>query len=65
GLTVLLNWPISTIVEAKTGVANLAILPWQGGLILVVISVILSLIAGLIPSKIASKKDPVESLRSE
>ena len=44
---------------------KVASLPFMGGLILVIISVILTVIAGLIPSKMAAKKDPVESLRSE
>lgn len=64
-ITLILNFPISTIVEHYTGVANIAILPWQGGIILVLISLLLTIIAGLIPSKYASKKDPVEALRSE
>lgn len=64
-ITLILNFPISTIVEYYTGVANIAILPWQGGIILVLISLLLTIIAGLIPSKYASKKDPVEALRSE
>lgn len=64
-ITLILNFPINTIVEHYTGVANIAILPWQGGIILVLISLLLTIIAGLIPSKYASKKDPVEALRSE
>lgn len=64
-ITLILNFPISTIVEHYTSVANIAILPWQGGIILVLISLLLTIIAGLIPSKYASKKDPVEALRSE
>lgn len=64
-ITLILNFPISAIVEHYTGVANIAILPWQGGVILVLISLLLTIIAGLIPSKYASKKDPVEALRSE
>lgn len=64
-ITVLLNIPISMIVENLTGVSHIASLPWQGGLILILISLILTVIAGLIPSRFASKKDPVEALRSE
>lgn len=64
-ITVLLNLPISMIVENLTGVAHIALLPWQGGVILVLISLVLTVIAGLIPSGIASRKDPVEALRSE
>ena len=65
GITVLLNIPISMIVEDLTGVANIASLPYAGGIILILISLILTVIAGLIPSRIASKKDPVEALRTE
>lgn len=64
-VTLLLNLPISVIVEQLTGVANIAVLPMAGGVILVLISLLLTTIAGLIPSRIASKKDPVEALRSE
>ena len=65
GLTVLLNIPISMVVENLTGVANVAVLPWQGGLILIAINLVLTMIAGLIPASIASKKNPVEALRTE
>ena len=46
-------------------VAGVSALPWKGGAMLVIISVILTLIGGLIPSRIAAKKDPVIALRSE
>ena len=46
-------------------VANVSSLPVAGGIVLVLISLVLTIIAGLIPSRIASKKDPVEALRSE
>lgn len=65
GITVLLDIPISLIIKSLAGISNVAVLPWQGGLILVAISMVLTLIAGLIPSKIAAKKDPVIALRSE
>ncbi len=64
-VTVLLCFPINRIVNNLTGVDNIAKLPIMGGIILIIISVVLTLIAGLIPSRLASKKDPVESLRSE
>lgn len=64
-VTVILNIPISIIVENLTGVANIAHLPIAGGVILILISLALTTIAGLIPSRIASKKDPVEALRTE
>lgn len=47
------------------GVSSLSSLPVYGALILIIISTILTIIAGLIPSKMASKKDPVEALRSQ
>ena len=65
GVTLLLNIPISAIVEDLSGVANIAQLPLAGGVILVIISLLLTTIAGLIPSRIASRKDPVEALRTE
>ena len=64
-VTLLLDIPISLIIHSLAGISNVAALPWQGGLILVAISMCLTLIAGLIPSRLASKKDPVIALRSE
>lgn len=64
-VTILLNIPVSAIICSLAGIKNVAVLPWQGGLILVAISMLLTFIAGLIPSRIASKKDPVVALRSE
>lgn len=65
GVTLLLNIPISIIAEKLTGISNIAVLPFAAGVILVAISVVLTMIAGLIPSKLAAKKDPVIALRSE
>ena len=65
GITILLNIPINAIIKKVADVSNIAKLPTVGAIILVVISMILTMIAGLIPAKMASKKDPVESLRSE
>ncbi len=65
GLTVLLDIPLSLIIYALADIKNVAVLPWQGGLILIAISMFLTFIAGLIPSRMASKKDPVIALRSE
>ncbi len=66
GITLLLNLPISAIVQHLTGIPYLrASLPPAAGVILVVISMILTLIAGLIPARLAAKRDPVEALRSE
>ena len=64
-VTLLLVILANIILESVTGIPNLAALPAEAGGILVVISMILTLIAGIIPSRIASKKDPVVALRSE
>lgn len=65
-VTVVLNIPINMIIKALSGITGVsAALPIGGAVILVAISMILTLIAGLIPSKIAAKKDPVVALRSE
>ncbi len=64
--TVLLCLPINAIIHALSGIDTInAVLPWVGGVALVLISMLLTFIAGLIPSKIAAKKDPVEALRTE
>lgn len=65
GVTMLINIPISMVIEKYINVPGVSSLPWKGGLALVIISVILTLIGGLIPSKMAAKKDPVIALRSE
>ncbi len=64
-VTLLLNIPINIIIEHLTDIKNMSQLPWQGGVILVVISMLLTLIAGLFPASVAAKKDPVEALRTE
>ena len=64
--TILLCIPINAIVHKLTGIYSInAILPWVGAVALVLISMFLTFIAGLIPSRLASKKDPVEALRTE
>jgi len=66
GLTVLICWPANIIIQHVTGIPELgAILPWKAGVVLVIISMVLTFIAGLFPAKIAAKKDPVVALRSE
>ena len=62
-VTLLLNIPINMIIKELANISNIAILPIKGAIILVIISITLTIIAGLIPSKMASKKDPVEALR--
>ncbi len=65
GITVLLTFPINSLIHNLTGVTVTTVVPWQAGIILVVISMILTIIAGLIPAKMASRRDPVEALRTE
>lgn len=65
-VTLVLLQPINYIIHTLTGNPDItAVLPVQGGVILVILSVVLTLISGLIPSKKAAKKDPVSALRSE
>ena len=65
-VTVLLNIPINIIVHDLTGIMAInSSLPALGAILLVLISVVLTFIAGLIPSGVAAKKDPVIALRSE
>lgn len=66
GLTLLLNIPINAIVQHLTGIESLrSVLPVYGGVALVIVSMVLTLIAGLIPSRFAARRDPVEALRTE
>ena len=64
-ITFLATFPINAIVAKMTNVGNVAQLSIEVALILIGISIVLTMLAGLIPSRIAAKKDPVESLRSE
>ena len=65
GVTALACIPANAIIYSLFDVANVATLPWQAALVLIGISVFLTFLAGLIPSSAASRKDPVEALRSE
>ncbi len=65
GVTVALDIPVNMIIFAVAGVENLAAVPVGAGAVLVVISVVLSWVAGLAPSRMAAKKDPVTALRTE
>ena len=66
GITLLLLIPINIVIHNLTGNNDItAMLPIVGAITLIILSVILTLIGGIIPSKMASKKDPVEALRSE
>lgn len=65
-LTVLICIPASAIVQYLTDIPTIAaVLPWQGALILIGVSTVMTLISGLIPAKSASRKDPVVALRTE
>ncbi len=65
-ISLVLLIPINIIIRYLTGISSIgAALPVVGGISLVIISVLLSFIAGLIPSRFAAKKDPVEALRTE
>ena len=64
--TVIICIPASAIVQHATGIPTIrAVLPWLGGVILVVISTVLTVISGLLPAGSASRKDPVIALRTE
>lgn len=65
GVTLLLNKGIDKVIYNLMGISNITYLPWNNMFYLILISIILCLISGLIPAKIASKQNPVISLRSE
>ena len=65
GITELLSVPINIIIKNLTDISNVAALPPIAGVILVIISVVLTMLSGLIPAIFAARRDPVESLRSE
>ena len=64
-VTLLLNIPINMIIKNLVDISNISVLPVKGAIILIIISALLTVIAGIIPSRMAAKKDPVESLRTE
>ena len=64
-ITLLLTIPLNAIIQSLAGISGVASLPVAGAVILILISMALTLIAGLIPARIASKKDPVVALRTE
>ena len=64
-VTLILIIPINAVIKHLSGIANVAGLPWLAALMLVLISMALTFIAGLIPARMAAKKDPVVALRSE
>ena len=64
-VVVLVSFPVNAWALAAKQVPNLMSLPVQDALVLIAISVLLTVVAGLLPARSASKKDPVEALRSE
>ncbi len=64
-ITLLLTIPLNAVIQSLAGISGVASLPAGGAVILILISMALTLIAGLIPARIASKKDPVVALRTE
>ena len=64
-ITMLLNIPMNIVIEQLSGVQSMAAVPPAAAVILIAISVLLTLIGGIIPSRMASKKDPVTALRTE
>ena len=64
-ITLLLCIPANAIIYNVTTISNVAKLPVNGAIILIIISMVLTFIAGLVPAKMAAKKDPVVALRTE
>ena len=64
-VTLILCLPINSIVNNLFGVSTIAKLPLTGAIILIIISILLTVIAGLVPARMASRRDPVTALRSE
>lgn len=65
GITILICLPVNIIVNALTGIEKIASIPIGSAIFLILLSILLNVIAGHVPSKMASKKDPVSALRSE
>ncbi len=63
--TLILEIPINLLLKYAVKIPAQAALPLSGAIALIIISVVLTLVAGLVPSRIAAKKDPVEALRTE
>lgn len=64
-IAAILNWPVNLIINSFVEVGTISVLPWYAVFILIGISMALTFVAGLIPSRIASNKDPVIALRTE
>ncbi len=64
-ITYIISWPLGAVMASLTGISGLVALPWYFALVLVAASMIITVVAGLIPATIAKKKDPVKALRAE
>jgi len=64
-ITYIASWPLGSLIARFTGIGGLVSLPWYFAVILVFLSTMLTLVAGLIPAGIAKRKDPVKALRAE
>jgi putative ABC transport system permease protein len=64
-LAVILQFPLNAILYSYTGISSLVVLSPVHAILLVAVSVVVTLLSGMIPSFMASKKDPVKALRSE
>ena len=65
GIAAILNWPVNLIINNFVDVGTISVLPWYAVFLLVAISMALTFVAGLIPSRIAANKDPVIALRMD
>jgi len=65
GITFALTIPVNAVIEDMTQLANVSQLDPLHAIILIIISIVLTLLGGAIPAKMAAKKDPVEALRTE
>ena len=65
GIAYLLTFPINIVIKNATKLSNVALLSISHAIIMITISVVITMIGGLIPAKMASKKDPVVALRTE
>lgn len=65
GITILICIPVNLILSSLTGINQIASMPIESAIFLILLSILLNVIAGSIQSKMASKKNPVEALRNE
>ena len=65
GIAYLLTFPINVVIKNATNLDSVARLSIYHAVLMIIISIVITVIGGLIPAKMASKKDPVEALRTE